>query len=293
MKHLFCFGLGYSAQAIADVLRSRGWRITGTATSEEKCEKLTNAGVEAMLFTRDHPLPSPALATATHVLSSVPPDESGDPVIDVHGRDLALLPALEWAGLLSTTGVYGDRGGAWVDEETDLAPTAERSARRVRAEAQWLDLHRKHRVPVHVFRLAGIYGPGRNPLDAIRAGTARRVIKPDLVLGRIHRDDIAGAILASMERPNPGAVYNVTDDEPAPPQDVVSFGCSLLGKEPPAEVGFDEAEMSPMARSFYLDNKRVRNDRLKSELGYRLKFPTYRDGLRALLSEPPQVPRRR
>lgn len=249
-------------------------------------------GYEAYLFTRENPLPASAFDGVTHVVSSVPPDEDGDPVVDVHGADLAASTTLTWAALLSTTGVYGDHDGGWVDEETALTPTSARSERRVVAEAAWQALHGDHGVPVHVFRLAGIYGPGRNPLDPIRAGTARRIVKPGLVLGRIHRDDIVGALRASMARPAPGTVYNVTDDEPAVPAEVVAYGCQLLGVEPPAEEAFETAEMSPLARSFYVDNKRVRNDRLKKELGYAFKYPTYRAGLEALLDEPPQPPRR-
>ena len=186
-------------------------------------------------------------------------------------------------GYLSTTGVYGDHGGAWVDEATALTPNTERGQRRLAAEEQWLALHRDHGLPVHVFRLAGIYGPGRNTLDNLRDGTAKRVVKPGQVFSRIHVDDIAGVLLASMARPNPGRAYNVADDEPCPPQDVVTFAAELLGLAPPHEIPFEDARLSPMARSFFADSKRVSNARIKSELGYSLRFPTYREGLKSLI----------
>jgi nucleoside-diphosphate-sugar epimerase len=224
-------------------------------------------------------LPPGALDGVTHVLTSVAPDEAGDPVLDLHGPDLLRLPGLAWAGYLGTTAVYGDRGGAWVDEETPVDPTLARADRRARAEAAWL----ASGLPAHVFRLAGIYGPGRNAFVNLRDGTARRVVKPGQVFSRIHVEDIATVLEASIARPRPGAVYNVCDDEPVPPQEVVAHAAALLGVEPPPEQPYATAELSPMARTFYRDNRRVRNDRLKQELGVRLAYPTYREGLAALL----------
>ncbi len=238
------------------------------------------------LFDRGRPLDDPAAALdgATHLLGSVPPDGEGDAVLDHHAADIAGLRGLAWAGYLSTTGVYGNRDGGWVDETSELRPTGPRQRRRAEAEARWLALWREHGVPVHVFRLAGIYGPGRSALEAVRAGTARRVHKPGQVFSRIHVDDIVAVLRASMARPHPGAVYNVCDDEPAPPEDVIAYAAELLGVAPPPLVPFEEAELSPMARSFYADNKRVRNERIKAELGVRLRYPDYRAGLRALLA---------
>ena len=286
---LFCFGLGFSADALATRFGDKGWRIAGTCRGEEKRQALADRGIDAYIFDRDRPLADPAAAFAgvTHVLSSVPPDGfpggTGDPVIDRHRDDLARLTGLRWVGYLSTTGVYGDRGGGWVDEGAELRPTGERGRRRAAAEAGWLDLWWDHGLPVHVFRLAGIYGPGRNALETVRSGRAKRIEKPGQVFSRIHVADIAQVLAASIARPNPGAAYNVCDDDPAPPEQVIAHACELLGVAPPPLVPFEDAELSDMARSFYADNKRVRNDRIKTELGVRLEYPDYRTGLRALL----------
>ncbi|HVM82315.1 MAG TPA: SDR family oxidoreductase [Candidatus Binatia bacterium] len=280
--HLFCFGLGYSAAALAKALLARGWRVTGTCRDAARADALRAMGIAPLLFDRDRPIDGldRHLAAATHLLSSVPPDETGDPVLDVHGPAIApASPHLAWIGYLSTTGVYGDRAGGWVDEQGELVPTGERGRRRVAAEAGWRALPN----PAHLFRLAGIYGPGRSALDTVRSGKARRILKPGQVFSRIHVEDIAQVILASMARPDPGAAYNVCDDDPADPAEVIAFACDLLGVPPPPEVPFETAALSPMARSFYDDNKRVKNDRIKHELDVRLKYPSYRAGLRALL----------
>jgi nucleoside-diphosphate-sugar epimerase len=218
-------------------------------------------------------------------LISVPPDAEGDPVLAEHAHDIAALRGLRWLGYLSTTGVYGDRGGGRVDEDSALAPSSERGRRRVAAEAGWLDLHRRQGVPVHIFRLAGIYGPGRSALDTVREGRAQRIDKPGQVFSRIHVADLAAVLRASMARPDPGAIYNVCDDDPAPPEAVIAHACALLGVEPPPLVPFDTADLSPTGRSFYDDNKRVSNRRLKEVLGVTLAYPSYKDGLQALLSE--------
>jgi nucleoside-diphosphate-sugar epimerase len=285
MPRLFCFGLGYTALALARGLMAEGWRIAGTTRNADKQSELASEGYEVLLFDRDRPLhdAAAALAGATHVLTSVSPEEAGDPVLAHHVADLRRCANLEWVGYLGTTGVYGDRAGAWVDEADPVAPSMPRTRRRVAAEGHWL----ASGLPVHIFRLAGIYGPGpgRNALDAVRAGTARRIIKPGQVFGRVHVDDIAQVLRASIVRPNPGAIYNVADDEPAPPKDVIAFACALLGVAPPPEVPYEQADLSPMARSFYADNRRVCNARIKDELGVKLRYPTYRDGLRAILAD--------
>lgn len=283
-RHLFCFGLGYSALALARLLTSEGWRVTGSSRSAEKAAELRALGFAGELFDRYHPLPADALRGATHVLVSVPPDDAGDPVLDCHGDDIAALPGLGWLGYLSTTGVYGDRGGGWVDETSALLPTGARGRRRVMAEHGWLELRRRRGVPVHIFRLAAIYGPGRSPFAALRAGTAKRVHKPGQVFSRIHVDDLARVLDASIARPRPGAVYNVCDDDPTPPEAVVAYAAGLLGVAPPPLVPFAEAELSPVARSFYDDNKRVRNALIKSELRVVLRYPDYRTGLAAILA---------
>jgi len=282
---LFCFGLGYSALRLAESLRADGWSVTGTCRSEEKRAALAAQGIEAHLFDRGRPLAQAAsvMDGATHLLSSVPPDADGDPVIDHHTGDIAALRTLRWAGYLSTTGVYGDRDGGWVDEDAERLPTGSRGRRRVAAEDAWIDLWLTHGVPVHLFRLAGIYGPGRNALETVRQGRARRIVKPGQVFSRIHVDDIAAVLLASMTAPHPGTAYNVCDDEAAPPDVVIAHACALLGVAPPPEEPFETAEMSEMGRSFYADNKRVSNRRIKEELGVSLSFPDYRVGLARLL----------
>jgi nucleoside-diphosphate-sugar epimerase len=274
----FLFGLGFSGRVIARALQAAGWQVAGTTRSGAAADL---PGVEVFAFDRDHPLPGHALEGVTAVLSSVPPDAQGDPVLDLCGEALRALP-LQWAGYLSTTGVYGDRDGGWVGEDDDLRPSLDRSRRRVAAERQWL----ASGLPTHLFRLAGIYGPGRSAIDTVRAGQARRVVKPGQVFSRIHVDDIAATVLSSLARPNPGAAYNVCDDDAAPPQDVIAHACTLLGVEPPPEVSWEDAKatLSPMALSFYADNKRVRNDRMKHELGVVLKYPSYREGLRAIVA---------
>ncbi|MFQ6016873.1 MAG: SDR family oxidoreductase [Kiloniellaceae bacterium] len=285
-SRLFCFGLGYSARVLAARLMARGWHIAGTTRSAEKAAALEAAGIEAFLFGRDRPLddPAAALARTTHLLSSVPPDDDGDPVTSRHGADIADCSGLVWAGYLSTTGVYGDRGGGWVDEGSDLRPTGERGRRRVTAERAWLDLHRQRGLPLHVFRLAGIYGPGRNALAGVRAGTAKRIDRPGQVFGRIHVADIAAVLEASMARPNPGRIYNLCDDNPAPPAEVIEYACKLLGVAAPPLIPFDRAELSAPGLSFYRDNKRVSNRRIKEELGVELAYPDYKAGLKALLA---------
>ncbi len=284
-RRLVCFGFGYSARAFAGLVGSRGWRVAGTTRGADKLRLMTEAGVEGHLFERGHPLAEPALEGTTHLLVSVPPDEAGDPVLDHHGEGIAALPSLEWVGYLSTTGVYGDTGGDWVDETSPLRPTAARLVRRAEAEARWLALWRERGASVHVFRLAGIYGPGRSTLDQVRSRRARRIVRPGYLFSRIHVDDIARVLLASVARPDAGAIYNLCDDEPATQAEVIEYACRLLGVAPPAPVPFEQAasEMSAMARSFWADNRRVSNGRIKLELGVRFRFPNYRAGLEAIL----------
>ncbi|MEI9985470.1 MAG: SDR family oxidoreductase [Aliidongia sp.] len=281
MPRLFCFGLGYSALELAQRLHLRGWEIAGTCRSETAAAPLRAQGFEISLFDRAQPpaAPDALLERTSHILSSVPPDDAGDPVLEGWGASLARLGGVEWAGYLSTTGVYGDRAGGWVDEASPLEPTGERGRRRVEAERGWLALG----LPVHLFRLAGIYGPGRSALDTVRSGRARRIVKPGQVFSRIHVADIATVLEASIARPNPGAAYNLCDDNPAPPDEVIAHAAELLGVPAPPDIPFDSAELSEMARSFYADNKRVSNERIKRELGVTLTYPDYRAGLKALL----------
>ena len=267
------------------LFRSDGWSFAGTCRTEDKCARAREAGVDAVPFERGSPVPNAAntLRDVTHLLLSVPPDEHGDPVLDAHAADLAALaPRLRWVGYLSTTGVYGDRGGGWVDETGALTPVAARGWRRGRAEAGWFTLHQESGLPLHIFRLAGIYGPGRSPLEQVKQGTAHRIDKPGQYFSRIHVDDLAQVVLASMRKPNPGRVYNVCDDEPAHPAEVVAYAAHLLQLPPPPLVPFADANLSEMARSFYAESRRVRNDRMKRVLGVTLRYPTYREGLTAI-----------
>jgi nucleoside-diphosphate-sugar epimerase len=273
-RHLLIFGQGFTGGRLAEACRRDGWKVTGTRREPA-------AGFQR--FERCVPLPEEILVGVTHVVDSIPPDGLGDPVLDLHGADLALLPRLEWVGYLSTTGVYGDHDGAWVDETSETRPSSDRSKRRLAAENCWLSWGRQSHVPVQIFRLAGIYGPGRNALERVRSGKAVRVIKPGHSVGRIHVDDIVAVLRAAMANPSTGPIFNVADDEPAAQSDVLAYAADLLGVEPPPAVPFGEAELSAMARSFYADRRRVSNQRLKSELGIRLLYPTYREGLRALL----------
>ncbi|MFW8593926.1 SDR family oxidoreductase [Cribrihabitans neustonicus] len=287
-KTLLCLGFGYTARALAPRLLAEGWRIIGTSR-----EAVAFDGVEMITW----PGEAVPLEGVTHMLSSIAPEEAGDPVLAAMGDKIAAAPDLEWAGYLSTTAVYGHHDGGWVDEATPLTPSSLRGEWRARAEAEWQAIPG---LPLHIFRLAGIYGPGRGPFAKLMAGRARRIVKPGQVFSRIHVDDIAQVLAASIARPSPGAVYNVCDNDPAPPQDVLGYAAELLGLPVPPEVPFEEAGMSAMARSFYGENKRVRNNRTRDELGVKLLYPTYREGLRAVLaaedmesfvppSEPPGV----
>jgi nucleoside-diphosphate-sugar epimerase len=271
--------------ALGRRLAAEGWIVSGTCRTEANAEELRKARFLAHVFDRDHPLPREALEGATHFLVSVPPDAAGDPVLTAHGYDIGMAEGLSWVGYLSTTGVYGNREGGWVDETSALSPTGERGRRRVIAEAGWLDLWRRHNVPVHIFRLAGIYGPDRSPFDALRAGTAKRIDKSGQVFSRIHVDDLASVLVASIRRPRPGAVYNVCDDDPSPSEAVVAHAAALLGVPAAPLVPLEAAALSPMARSFYDDNKRVSNRLIKTELGVDLRYPDFRAGLAAILAD--------
>lgn len=275
---LLSLGHGYVAAALARRLGS-AWQVIGTVRSPARAEQVAAAGAQALVWPGDDL--SAALARATHLLCSVPPEAGGaDPALAALHGALDRARHLRWVGYLSTTGVYGDAGGAWVDEATPPAPASARGRARLAAETGWLGSG----LPVHIFRLAGIYGPGRSPFARIRAGTAQRIIKPGQVFNRAHVDDIAQVLAASIARPAPGTIYNVADDLPAPPEDVLAHAAALIGAPLPPAVPFDNAQMGEMARSFYSEAKRVRNDRIKAELGVLLAYPTYREGLAAALA---------
>ncbi len=278
MNRLLSFGHGYSAQALARLLLPRGWQITGTTRDANSARM---AGVTPLTWPPDDC--TQALGQATHVLVSVGPTADGDPVLTALGDQIAAAaPRLKWVGYLSTTAVYGDHGGDWVDEDTPPTPASMRGQWRVEAENAWRAIPG---LPLHIFRLAGIYGPGRGPFAKVRAGTARRIVKPGQVFSRIHVEDIAQVLAASIARPDPGAVYNVCDDDPAPPQDVIAHAAELLGLPVPPAIPFDKADLTPMAQSFYGESKRVKNDRIKDDLGIKLIYPGYREGLSAMADQ--------
>jgi nucleoside-diphosphate-sugar epimerase len=279
LNHLLCFGFGFSARTFAARLDKREWKISATSRDADGIAEIDAQGFHGVLFDNTLQIAS----DVTHLLISAPPGENGDPVLQLFEEQLQKLSKqLKWVGYLSTTGVYGDRGGDWVDEESPLEPTTARGQRRLEAERSWLSLYNEFGLSVHLFRLAGIYGPGRNTLINVRDGSAKRIVKPGQIFSRIHVEDIAGVLAASIAKPNPGRAYNVCDDEPCPPQEVVEFAANLLGLPPPPEIRFEDAELSPMAKSFYTDSKRVSNKRITTELGYRLIYPNYREGLTAL-----------
>lgn len=277
MPTLLSLGHGYTADALARRLIPLGWRVLGTTRSPDRAAELRSRGIEPLQWPCDL---APALAETSHVLAAAAPADGGDPFLAEARATLEAARPM-WVGYLSTTAVYGDHQGGWVDEETPLRPQSARAVQRVLAEQQWMATG----LPVHIFRLAGIYGPGRGPFEKVRDGTARRILKPGQVFSRIHVDDIAATLLASMTRPSPGRIYNVCDDDPAPPEDVLSHAARLLHLPEPPGVAYESADLSPMARSFYAENKRVRNTRIKVELGVHLSYPSYREGLAALLAE--------
>lgn len=282
-KTLLSFGHGFSARALATRLVPQGWRIIGTTRSAEKCDGIAATGVEPLVWPGTDV--TRILAEVDHLLLSAAPGADGDPVLAaMQDEIIATAPNLRWVGYLSTTGVYGDHKGAWVDEDTALTPATKRGQARVEAETAWRAIPD---LPLHIFRLAGIYGPGRGPFAKVRAGTARRIIKEGQVFSRIHVEDIAQALELSIAKPDPGAVYNLCDDDPAPPQDVIGHAATLLGLPLPPALDFETAEMTPMARSFYAESKKVRNDRIKRDLGWVPAYPDYRTGLAAMLAQDP------
>jgi nucleoside-diphosphate-sugar epimerase len=277
-KTLLSIGHGYSARALDKILLAEGWTVIGTSRTSEGCAALAARGVEAVHW--PHEDLTPYFKRATHMLTSVAPSDDGDAVLSEYANVLA-SSEFEWVGYLSTTGVYGDHKGGWVNEETPLKPSTKRGMARVTAEAAWQSLS----LPLHIFRLAGIYGPGRGPFSKVRNGTARRIIKKNQLFSRIHVEDIAQIVAASIANPRSGAVYNVCDNHAAPPEDVIAYAAELLGVSIPEAVKIEDAEMTAMARSFYAESKRVDNRLIIEELGVKLMYPDYKSGLRALVDE--------
>lgn len=288
-QKLFCFGLGYSARNLIRHLKQQdtGWQFSGTCRRFSKNSGPENPmpDVDTHIFDGNKPMVTTAelLADVTHMLISIAPqDNIGDPVLRHHGTKISKLRNLKWLGYLSTTGIYGDRKGEWVDDETPPAPTSTRGQQRLEAEQAWLKIFHDHDVPVHIFRLGSIYGPGRGHLASLEAGKLRKIIKEGQYFSRIHVDDIAQVLMASLKSPHPGQSYNVVDDRPAPSPDVIDYICDLLGRPHLPPIDISDAEMSPLMKLFYSENKRVRNDRIKQELGLILKYPTYQEGFKAL-----------
>ncbi|MET3666241.1 SDR family oxidoreductase [Caulobacter sp. 1776] len=280
---LFVFGLGYVGEAFASALAARGWEIATTARDAEQTERLRARGIAAA-DPADRDAMAAALTGANAILVTAPPGPDGCPALESVIPALAQAQAFpDWIGYLSTTGVYGDFEGRWVFETSPLKAQSVEGARRVGAERDWRQVGRGMGLTVATFRLPGIYGPGRSALDRLRAGEGRRIVKPGQVFSRIHVDDIVSGLLASLERPRAGGIYNLVDDEPAPPQDVMEHAAKLLGVPVPPDLPFDTLGMSPATRRFYAENKRVSNARAKAELGWRPEYPTYREGLAAIL----------
>ena len=284
--HVFFFGMGYSSLATAHAIHEMidpGATIAGTTRSEDGVERLAESDYRMHVFdgTAAGATLQADLRQATHVVQSIPPTDAGDPVLTLHRADLDAAQNLEWLCYFSTVGVYGDFGGSWIDESAATRPLNKRSVQRVETEQAWRDYAAARGVPLLVLRLAGIYGPGRSAFDKLREGTARRIVKPGQVFNRIHVEDI-GRVTALAARARLDGTYNLADDEPAPPQDLISYAAEALGVPAPPDTPFEEAEMTPMARSFYSDNKRVSNRAIKAALGIELLYPTYRVGLDAI-----------
>ncbi len=280
---LLLFGPGYSGIALARRLQTHGWAVSGTVRGEAAAGALKNAQVTPIAVGEAEALAA-ALAVCDALLVTAPPDVQGCPGLAALGPALASGARPGWIGYLSTTGVYGDRGGGWVTEDSPPAPLSEQGRRRVEAERSWLALGKRLNLTVAVFRLPGLYGPGRSALDRVRGGTANRIVKPGQVFSRLHIDDLAAALEASIERPSAGAIYNLCDDEPSPPQDVVAYAAKLAGVPPPPETPYNPAALSPASRRFFDESKRVSNARAKAALGWRPTYPTYREGLAAILA---------
>ena len=287
---VFFFGMGYSSLATAHAIHEiidTDVPIAGTTRTEEGVERLAESPYRLHVFDgmkRGATLGAD-LGKASHVVLSIPPNDNGDPALNLHADDLLAAPDLQWLCYFSTVGVYGDFGGEWIDETAPTRPINKRSQQRVEVEQRWAEFAARRGVPLLVLRLAGIYGPGRSSFDKLREGTARRIIKQGQVFNRIHVADIASTVEASIAHPRQGAIYNVADDHPAPPDEVIAYAAELAGLPLPPAITFKEADLTPMARSFYEGNRRIANKLIKSELGVRLAFPTYRDGLAAILKD--------
>jgi hypothetical protein len=292
-KRLFCFGYGYTADYLGYDLQKNdgGWTIGGTTRDDDRRRELLSRRIRARIFDAEHPITDPKTLfnRFSHILISTPPGDHGDPVFNMHAEDFANLPNLKWVGYLSSTGVYGNRNGGTVDETAEMVPTSRRGSRRAYAEQQWLSLYERYGVPVHIFRLSGVYGPGRSALDSVRAGLALRIIKPGHVFNRIHVEDIIQVLLASFANPNPGSIYNLADDKPSPSHEVIAYACELLGLPISPLIPIEEADLAPITQSFYKDNKHILNHKIKEALGVTLRYPDFKAGLDGCLRAEEQL----
>ncbi len=279
-QQLFCFGLGYTAQNLVRHLKQQdaSWKFSGTCTTPSDENVILFDGISPMTNLKNR------LADVTHMLISIPPQNNiGDPVLHHHIADFSQLENLKWLGYLSTTSIYGDHRGNWVDDETPPAPHSLQGQQRLEAEQAWLKILQKENVPVHIFRLGSIYGPDRGLLANLQAGRQKKVIKRGQYFSRIHVDDLAQVLMASIKSPDPGRSYNVVDDLPTATPDILDYICNLLGRPHLPAIDINDAKISPILRIFYSENKRVRNDRIKQELGVSLKYPTYKEGFSSLV----------
>ncbi len=283
IRRIFIFGPGYVGLALARRMRARGVTVMATARSMEQRAALRDDGIRPVDPANPGEIAA-ALAEPDAILITAAPTEAGCPALAALAAPLARARRPQWIGYLSTTGVYGDRGGGWVNEWSALAPISEPGRRRMAAEDGWRSAGAAIGAPVHVFRLPGIYGPGRSAFDRLREGTARRIVRPGQVFSRIHRDDIVSALAASIARGGAGLTLNLCDDEAGPPQDVIAYAAGLMGIDPPPEVAFEEAQITGAGRRFFEESKRVSNARAKAALGWRPMYPTYREGLAAVLA---------
>ena len=284
-KHLLALGCGYSAKRVAGVLMKQGWAVSGSSRSEAGCDALRGMGITPWPFDGTAPIPAQAVDGVSHLLVSVPPGPDGDPSLRLHRDVLGASTTLEWTGVFSSSGVYGDAEGAWIDETFPAAPLTEGNRRRLEMEEAWLDFAPTSGISVQVFRLPGIYGPGRSPFARVRSGRARRILKPGQVFNRVHVDDIVAALLAAVEHPKAGPIFHISDGVPAPSADVLSYAAELLGMPPPPAVTVEEAGLPPMAFHFYQECKRLDISRVRTELGFVPKYSDYRVGLQAILAE--------
>ena len=288
LKNLFCFGLGFTGSFLAGKLQTDGWGVSGTCREVDRTALLASGGLKVFIYNGDQVAPDliAALKRASHILVTIPPRSDGeDRVLEHFGEIIKASSRLKWLGYLSTTGVYGNRNGEWVDEASELKPTFDHQKRRAEVEQRWMTMAREQGAPVHIFRLAGIYGPGRNLIERVRQGKVKRIDQPGLVFNRVHVADVAQTLIASMNHPSPGSVYNVADDLPSAPAEAAAYACQLLGVDVPPLMSLQEAELSEMGRSFYLTHKRVSNRKIKREPAIQLLYPDYQKGLQAILNQ--------